>query len=123
ASTYGQGITVTALQQIAAISAIANGGNLMKPYLVKEVRDPKTGEIIDKGEPKVVRRVIREESARQTAEYLEQVIADREIGTGRRAYLEGYRMAGKTGTANVVVDGEYAQDKWIVSFIGFAPVE
>jgi penicillin-binding protein 2B len=123
AATFGQGVAVTAIQQIAAVSAIANGGKLMKPYLLKEVIDSDTGEVIESFGPKVVRQVIREETARETALYLEQVVSDLEIGTGRRAYIEGYRVAGKTGTAQVVVDGKYAEDRWVASFIGFAPVE
>jgi penicillin-binding protein 2B len=122
-ATFGQGVTVTVLQQIAAVSAIANGGTLMKPYLLKEVIDPETGEVIERTEPQAVRRVVSEETARKVAEYLEQVVADREIGTGRDAYIEGYRVAGKTGTAQVVENGTYASDKWLVSFVGFAPVE
>src|SRR5690606_11028736 len=98
-ATFGQGVTVTVLQQIVAISAIANGGTLMKPYLLKEVIDPETGDVIERTEPQAVRRVVSEETARKVAQYLEQVVADREIGTGREAYIEGYRIAAKTGTA------------------------
>lgn len=123
-ATYGQGkVSVTAIQQVAAVSAIANGGKLMVPHVLKEIIDPNTNQVVKKIEPKVVRQVITEDTARKTAEYLEQVVSDQQIGTGRGAYLEGYRVAGKTGTANVVVNGQYAPDKWVVSFIGFAPVE
>lgn len=122
-ATFGQGVTVTVLQQIAAVSAIANGGTLMKPYLLKEVIDPETKDVIERTEPQAVRRVVSEETARKVAEYLEQVVADQEIGTGREAYIEGYRVAGKTGTAQKVENGTYANDKWIVTFAGFAPVE
>jgi penicillin-binding protein 2B len=122
--TFGQGrVAVTAIQQIAAISAIANGGKLLKPYLVKEIINPETNEVIESFEPEVVRQVISEETSRKVGEYLEQVVSDQSIGTGRTVYLEGYRVAGKTGTAQKVVDGKYSDDKWIVSFIGYAPVE
>lgn len=122
-ATFGQGVTVTALQQIAAVSAIANGGKLMKPYLLKSVIDPETGKIVEAFGPQVVRQVISEQTAKEVSGYLEQVVSDQEIGTGRKAFLEGYTIAGKTGTAQLVVDGKYAEDKWVASFIGFAPVE
>jgi len=122
AATFGQGVTVTALQQVAAVSAIANGGNLMKPYLVKEIVDSETGRSIKKIAPETVRRVLSEEKARLVADYLEQVVSDQKIGSGRRVYTDGYRIAGKTGTAQTVIDGKYADGKWVVSFTGFAPV-
>ncbi|NDI33672.1 penicillin-binding transpeptidase domain-containing protein [Chengkuizengella sediminis] len=122
-ATYGQGITVTTIQQIAAISAIANGGKLLKPQIVKEIIDTDTGDVIESFSPEVARQVISEETAKEVALYLEQVISDQSIGTGRLAYMDGYRAAGKTGTANVVIDGKYANDVWLNSFIGFAPVE
>lgn len=122
-STFGQGVSTTAIQQITAISAIANGGYLMKPHIVKEVIDTETSEIIEVKEPEVIRQVISEETAKKTAYYLEQVIADQEIGTGAGAYIEGYRIAGKTGTAQKFIDGQYSDERYIISFIGFAPVE
>lgn len=124
-ATYGQGLTVTAIQEAMAYAAIANGGKLMKPYLVKEIIDPQTHEVIQTNQPQVLRQVVSEETAKQTALDLEQVVANQEFGTGRRAYIEGYRVAGKTGTANIVLPGEkgYAVGKWLVSFVGFAPVE
>ncbi|MFB5759308.1 penicillin-binding protein [Paenibacillus medicaginis] len=121
-AAYGHGLVqVTPIQQITAISAIANGGKLMEPHLVKEIMDPDTGEtqVI---KPKEIRQVISAESAKEVGGYLEQVIADQEIGTGRYAYIDGYRVAGKTGTARKVVNGEYAKNKDIVAFIGYAPV-
>lgn len=122
-ATFGQGVTVTALQQISAVSAIANGGKLMRPYLLKSVLDPDTGKTVEEFGPKVVRQVISEQTAKEVSGYLEQVVSDQEIGTGRKAFLEGYSIAGKTGTAQLVVNGKYAEDKWVASFIGFAPVE
>ncbi len=124
-ATFGQGrVSVTAMQQVAAISAIANGGKLMKPHLVNEVLEPETNEVLSRTEPEVVRQVLQPETAAQVAEYLESVISDQEIGTGRRAYIEGFRIAGKTGTAQKVIDGKYSENnQYVVSFAGFGPVE
>jgi penicillin-binding protein 2B len=123
-ATFGQGkVTVTAMQQVAAVAAIANGGKLMQPFIVKEIIDPETNKVLRRVSPKVIRQVVSEQTANQVSEYLEQVVSDREIGTGRKAYIEGYRVAGKTGTGQKVVDGKYSEDKWVVSFIGYAPAE
>lgn len=124
-ATYGQGLTATAIQQTAAYAAIANGGKLMWPHLIKDIYNPETGEIVQKFEPKEIRRVVSESTAKQVGEYLEQVVADQEIGTGRKAFIEGYRIAGKTGTANKVIPGQkgYAEGKWVISFAGYAPLE
>jgi penicillin-binding protein 2B len=120
--SYGHGkVLVTPLQQLVAVSAIANGGKLMTPYVVKEVTDPNTGET-KVTQPSVVRQVIDEASAKQTGEYLEQVVADQVKGTGRNAHIEGYRVAGKTGTAIKVEGKDYVKSKVLVSFIGYAPV-
>ncbi|TBL78149.1 penicillin-binding transpeptidase domain-containing protein [Paenibacillus thalictri] len=124
-STYGQGLTVTAIQQTAAYGVVANGGKLMWPHVVKDIVNPTTGEVVQSFEPKVVRQVVSEKTAQQVTEYLEQVVSDQSIGTGRKAYIDGYRVAGKTGTANKVNPGEkgYAENKWVVSFAGYAPIE
>ncbi|WNS43823.1 penicillin-binding transpeptidase domain-containing protein [Paenibacillus sp. MMS20-IR301] len=119
---YGHGkLLVTPIQQLTAIAAIANGGKLMVPHVVKEVTDPNTGKTTVT-QPEVVRQVISEESARETGSYLEQVVADLQHGTGRHAYIEGYRVAGKTGTA-IKPDGKggYDRDKVRSSFLGYAP--
>lgn len=122
-ASMGQGgVVVTPLQQITAIAAVANGGKLLEPHLVKEIIDPVTN-TTRKIEPKVIRQVISEETSRKTGEYLEQVVADQKIGTGRNAYIEGYRVAGKTGTAQKVEKGKYVKGRYVVSFIGYAPVE
>ncbi|GAB1156559.1 stage V sporulation protein D [Paenibacillus illinoisensis] len=122
-AAYGHGLVqVTPIQQVAAISAIANGGKLMVPHLVKEIINPNDG-TTEVTKPKEVRQVISKESAKLVSGYLEQVVADQQIGTGRNAYIEGYRVAGKTGTARKWVNGEgYSKTKDVVSFIGFAPV-
>jgi len=125
-ATYGQGkVVVTAIQQTAAYAAIANGGKLMWPHVVKDILDPKTGQVVQTFAPQVVRQIVPASTAKQVTEYLEQVVADQEIGTGKKAYIEGYRVAGKTGTANIVVDPKkgYAEGEWVVSFIGYAPAE
>ncbi|MCA0753822.1 PASTA domain-containing protein [Paenibacillus sp. N4] len=121
-ATFGQGVSVTPIQQVAAVAAVANGGKLLQPQIVKEFIDPVT-KTTTKVEPKVIRQVISEETSRKVGEYLEQVVSDQEIGTGKNAYIEGYRVAGKTGTAQKVVGTGYATDKFVVSFIGYAPVE
>ncbi|WP_127533505.1 penicillin-binding protein [Paenibacillus kobensis] len=126
-ATFGQGVSVTPIQQVAAVSAVANGGKLMKPLIVKQVEDPVTGKI-EVRKPEVVRQVISPETSRKVSEYLEQVVSDQEIGTGKNAYIEGYRVAGKTGTAQKWDNtanggkGDWSDDKFVVSFIGFAPV-
>lgn len=124
AATYGQGgVIVTPIQQLAAYAAIANGGKLMQPYVVKKIVDSTTNEVISERKPKMIDQVVSEEVARKVTGYLEQVVSDQERGTGRRAYIEGYRVAGKTGTANIVVGKGYSPDTWVVSFIGYAPAD
>lgn len=123
AMAYGHGkLLVTPLQQIVAVSAIANGGKLMEPHIVKSITDPQTGETLNT-EPKVIDQVISSEKAKEVGSYLEQVVSDQKIGTGRHAYIDGYRIAGKTGTAVKVVGGKYDYSKQVVSFIGYAPVD
>jgi penicillin-binding protein 2B len=122
--TYGQGgVLVTPIQQLVAYAAIANGGKLMEPYVVQKVLDPETNEVISEHTPKVLGQVVSEEKARQITEYLKLVVSDQKRGTGRRAYLEEYPVAGKTGTANIVVNGKYDDCSWVVSFIGYAPAD
>jgi len=119
-TSFGQGISVTPLQQVMAVAAIANGGNLMQPYLVKEIRDPE-GEVTEQRSPKVVRQVISEKTAHRVASIMEKVV---EEGSGVNAYMEGYRIAGKTGTAQKVGSGGvYLGGEYILSFIGFAPID
>lgn len=119
-ATFGQGVNVTAIQQVAAVGAVANGGVLMKPYIVKEIRDANTGKVVKQNQPTEVRRVISEDTAERTRAVLEKVV-DSEHGTGKAAYIEGYRVAGKTGTAQKFEDGRYSDKNYIASFIGFAP--
>ena len=115
----GQGISVTALQMLNAYCTIANGGRLMRPYVVSKVVSPR-GEKILENSPKVIGRPIRPAVAAQVREMLVSVT---EEGTGRRAAIEGYTIAGKTGTAQQVVDGAYSQADYWASFVGFVPAE
>lgn len=119
AMPWGQGVVVTAIQQVAAVCAVANGGELLKPHIVKEVRNPKTGQVIQEKSKEVVRRVISEDTSKQVRDILETVVTS---GTGKPDYIDGYHVAGKTGTAQIVGDdGKYKENKYIFSFIGFAP--
>jgi len=116
----GQGIAVTALQLAAAISAIANEGVLMKPYVVKEVLSD-DGRPARVNKPSPVRKVVSKQTADKVKEILKGAV---ERGTGRRAKIARYTAAGKTGTAQKVnPDGGYYKNKYIASFIGFAPCE
>lgn len=115
----GQGISVTPIQMIGMYSTIANGGVRMKPYLVREIHAP-NGDVILKNEPKVVGRVISEEAADTMAQLLVGVTTQ---GTGRRARIAGYNVAGKTGTAQKAIKGGYSQTDYTGSFVGFFPAE
>jgi cell division protein FtsI/penicillin-binding protein 2 len=116
----GQGVAVTRLQMAMAVAAIANGGVLMRPVLVKNLQD-RNGNIIQRYEPQAVRRVISQETARQMVEALKTVVTSE--GTAPKAALTNYLVAGKTGTAQKVINGAYANDKFVVSFIGFFPAD
>ncbi|MBT9172344.1 MAG: Stage V sporulation protein D [Syntrophomonadaceae bacterium] len=119
-TTFGQGVSVTPIQQVAAIAAIANGGYLMRPYLVREIRT-REGKVLSRKEPEMVRRVVSTRTAREVARIMELVITE---GSGRNAYLEGYTIAGKTGTAQKVgPGGRYVEGEYILSFVGFAPLD
>ncbi|WP_336823027.1 penicillin-binding transpeptidase domain-containing protein [Sporosarcina sp. USHLN248] len=118
-TSFGQGISVTPIQQVQAVAAAINGGYLFRPYIVKEIKNDK-GETIQSFEPEMRRRVISEETSSQVREALESVVAN---GSGRNAFNDGLRVGGKTGTAQKVVDGTYKDGDYIVSFIGFAPAD
>lgn len=119
-TTFGQGVTVTAIQQIAAVGAIANGGELLKPRIIKELRDPHTGAVKQRSEREVVRRVVSAATAKQTRDILETVVTG-DAGTGKAYKIEGYHVAGKTGTAQKYENGRLMDKHYIASFIGFAP--
>lgn len=119
-TSFGQGISVTPLQQVMFVSAIANGGDLLKPYLVKEVKDS-NGNVVRSRETQKIRQVISEETAKKVTEIMEVVVAE---GNAVNAQIHGHRIAGKTGTAQKIGPaGEYIVGEYILSFIGFAPAE
>ncbi|OQY18198.1 MAG: hypothetical protein B6I36_07560, partial [Desulfobacteraceae bacterium 4572_35.1] len=122
AISFGQGVTVTALQMAAAASAIVNGGELYRPYLVQRIENPHTG-MIDEQQPHLVRRVIGRDVAKQLRQMMVRVTDS--DGTGSRARVVGFKVAGKTGTAQKVdpVTGTYSVDKRVSSFLGFAPAD
>ncbi|WP_031513410.1 stage V sporulation protein D [Desulfofalx alkaliphila] len=118
--SMGQSIAVTPIQLISAVSATINGGNLMRPYIVKEIRDSEN-KVVKNFKPQEVRQVISEDTSKLLRELLEDVVLN---GTGRNAYVEGYPAGGKTGTAQVVgSSGGYVSGKYVSSFAGFAPVD
>ncbi|MDO8446076.1 MAG: penicillin-binding transpeptidase domain-containing protein [Deltaproteobacteria bacterium] len=117
--SFGQGVSVTPLQLATAFSAIANGGYLMKPYLIKDILD-KDGKVIKRNQPQIVKKIISGETASKVTEMLRDAVA--EGGTGTAAALAGYDVAGKTGTSQKVSGGRgYAGNKHVASFIGFVP--
>ncbi|MEW6534286.1 MAG: penicillin-binding transpeptidase domain-containing protein [Candidatus Auribacterota bacterium] len=115
----GQEISVSALQMVKAVSTIANDGTLMKPYVLKKITSPE-GEVLYEGKPQAVREVISPKTAKQMNEALKLVVAR---GTGLNAALEEYAVAGKTGTAQKVVNGRYSHSKFVGSFIGYVPAD
>lgn len=118
-TSFGQGVSVTPIQQVMAVSAAVNGGHLYEPYIAKEWIEPQTGEVVKETKPQLKKQVISPETSKEVSQALESVVAS---GTGRPAYVEGYRVGGKTGTAQKVgADGGYLANNHIVSFIGFAP--
>ena len=117
-TSFGQGVSVTPIQQITAVSAAINGGYLLKPYIVKTLNEPTTNSVIENFEPKVVRKVISNNTSEKVRYALEHVVS---LGSGRNAYIENYRVGGKTGTAQKVKDGRYMVGNYITSFIGFMP--
>jgi len=120
-TAFGQGVSLSTIQLTTALSAIANGGNLMKPYIVEMILDDK-GTVVQKFEPQVVRRVLSPESSLTVTKMMETVTG--EGGTGTKAALDGFRVAGKTGTAQKVdpVTRSYSS-KRIGSFVGFIPAD
>ncbi len=119
-TSFGQGISVTPIQQIRAVSAAINGGNLYKPYIVGSFLESETNSLIKKNEPEIVGKPISEETSSLVRFALESVVAN---GSGKNAYIENYRVGGKTGTAQKVKDGHYLDGNYILSFIGFMPAD
>ena len=121
AISFGHGISASALQLVTAVSAIANGGNLMKPHLVREIVD-QNGNLVNTFKPQKVRRAISARTATIVKNILKTVITAG--GTGINAALDGYTAGGKTGTARKLDEnGKYTKDKHTASFVGFAPAD
>lgn len=116
---FGQSVAVTPLQLVMACNAAINGGRLMKPYIVQEIQTP-DGETLQRFSPTVVSSPIASETSQTLRGLLENVV---ENGGGKNAYIEGYRIGGKTGTAQVYRDGRIVSDVHIGSFYGFAPAD
>ncbi|MBQ7848509.1 MAG: PASTA domain-containing protein, partial [Clostridia bacterium] len=116
---FGQSVAVTPLQLVMACNAAINGGRLMKPYIVQEIQTP-DGETLQRFSPTVVSSPITAETSQTLRGLLENVV---ENGGGKNAYIEGYRIGGKTGTAQVYRDGRIVSDVHIGSFYGFAPAD
>ena len=117
---FGQGLAVTPLQMLNAVNAIANGGELIMPYMIEKITTS-SGEVILQKQPGIVRQVVSENTARKVVRMMETVVEDG--GSGVLAAVEGHRVAGKTGTAQKFLrrEGRYSENKFIASFVGFAP--
>lgn len=119
-TAFGQGVSVTPIQQVAAVSAAINGGILYKPYIAKELIDPITKEVVMRNTPVAKREVISKETSAKIRYALESVVAQ---GSGGKAFVDSYRIGGKTGTAQKAQNGRYLENNYILSFIGFAPAD
>lgn len=119
-TAFGQGVSVTAIQQVTAVSTIVNGGNMYTPYIVSSISENETGIIIKENKPVLKKEnVIKKETSDLVKYVLESVVAN---GGGHNAYIEGYRVGGKTGTAQKVgPDGHYMVGNYVLSFIGTLP--
>ena len=117
-TAFGQGVSVTPIQQVAAVASVVNGGNLYVPYVVKNILEPQTNTIIQHFDKQFVRNTISEETSNKMRYALESVVAR---GGGRYAYIDGYRIGGKTGTAQKVENGRYLVNNYIMSFMAVVP--
>jgi len=117
--SIGQSVAVTPIQLVTAVSSLANGGYLIKPRLVRAMEDP-VNKALDSYEPQVVRQVVSKGTSSQINRILQRVVLE---GTAKKSYVEGYAVAGKTGTAEVPGQKGYKADKYVSSFAGFAPAE
>ena len=116
---FGQGLSVTPLQLVRAFSAIVNGGTLYKPYLVSQVVDPVSKDVINEAEPQPQGQIISKETSELMKVGLESVVAN---GGGKNSYIKGYKIGGKTGTAQKAVNGVYLSNEYILSFLSAAPI-
>ena len=119
-TSFGQGISVTPIQQVRAVSAAINGGYLYTPHMVNAFLESETNSLIKKVEPEMVGQVIEEDTSSLVRYALESVVAN---GSGKNAYIENYRVGGKTGTAQKVENGIYLDGNYILSFMGFMPAD
>lgn len=119
-TAFGQGIAVTPIQLVCAFSAIVNGGTLYTPHITKAFTDPISNDVLLEVGTQAKRKVISEETSEKMRYALESVVAN---GGGKSAYINGYRIGGKTGTAQKAVDGVYMENEYILSFISAAPME
>ena len=117
--SFGQGIAVTQIQMIMALNTVINNGKLMKPYLVDRIEDSK-GNTVKQNKPDMIKKVFSDEVSRLNRKYMEAVVS---YGTGNGAYIPGYRIGGKTGTAQESGVGGYIKGKYFSSFFAFFPVE
>lgn len=119
-SSFGQGISVSMIQVAAAFSSVINGGNLYEPYIVKDIINPKTNEILVTKEPKIKNITLKKDTSELMKIALESVVAK---GSGGRAFINNYRVGGKTGTSQIVGEnGAYLDNEYILSFIGAMPM-
>lgn len=117
---FGQGISITPMQLVRAVCACVNGGTLYKPYLVDKIIDSYSNDIVYEHKPEALRKVISKDASKKMRDALESVVTD---GGGKNAYIDGYRIGGKTGTAQKAVNGSYVDGGYILSFIGIAPID
>lgn len=117
---FGQGISVTPIQLVRAVCACVNGGKLYQPYIVNKIYNSKTHEVISETKLKMIKQVITAQTSAKVRDALEGVVTD---GGGKNAYIDGYRIGGKTGTAQRAMNGTYAGNGYILSFLGVAPID
>lgn len=117
---FGQGLSVTPIQLVRAFSAVINGGTLYKPMIVKQLVDPISKDIVQEFEPTPQGQVISKETSDLMHVALESVVAN---GGGKNSYIKGYKIGGKTGTAQKAVDGVYLSNEYILSFLSAAPMD
>ncbi|MFT8323029.1 MAG: penicillin-binding transpeptidase domain-containing protein [Bacillus sp. (in: firmicutes)] len=123
-TAYGQGTALTPIQQIQAATAVANNGKMMKPYVIEKILNGTTGDLIKKTVPEVAGTPISAATAKQVRSYLETVITSKN-GTGQKYKIDGYDVAGKTGTASIPTSGGYltGENNYVFSFMGMAPAD
>ncbi len=117
-TAFGQGVAVTAIQQVNAVSSIVNGGTLYKPFVLKSIVDSNTNNVITENKKTKVRKTISKKTSKIMRQALENVVA---LGGGKKVYIDGYRVGGKTGTAQKQENGRYLENNYIMSFMAVLP--